>query len=160
MWFAGEPIRFMKGHAGHNKGRPEYIVNPHTGCWIWNRAQRIERKQGAYGAYYEGGKVRLAHIAVYEREHGPTPPDLELHHRCVEEGYGSTLCVNPAHLRLVTHAVNAQRGKNAKLTPTAVKKIRLKYASGDYTQSDLGQDYGVGQDTISSIVNRKTWQNV
>lgn len=72
-------------------------------------------------------------------------------------------CVNPSHLRLGTSEDNSQDEINrgnfgpAKLSQTEVSEIRERYESEDITQTELGDEYGVGQDQISRIVNRKRW---
>jgi len=47
----------------------------------------------------------------------------------------------------------------AKLTEDDVREIRRRYAGGE-TQAALGREYGVGQTTISWIVNRKHWRHI
>lgn len=48
----------------------------------------------------------------------------------------------------------------AKVSEDDVREIREMYDSGRYSQSKLGKMYGVGQDTISSIVRRETWSHI
>jgi len=45
--------------------------------------------------------------------------------------------------------------KNAKLSNSDVEEIREKYETGDYTQGELGEEYGVSRRHIGSIVNRE-----
>ena len=46
--------------------------------------------------------VVLAHRAAWEAAHGPIPDGMTVDHTCFERR-----CVNPEHLRLLTHAQNA-----------------------------------------------------
>lgn len=47
-----------------------------------------------------------------------------------------------------------------KLTPDSVREIRKRYATGNYTQTDLGREYGIRQDGISAVITRRTWKHV
>lgn len=49
---------------------------------------------------------------------------------------------------------------NAKLNDDIVREIRRLYATGAWTQEALGRKFGVGQATISLIVNRKMWTHI
>lgn len=54
----------------------------------------------------------------------------------------------------------SQRGekcKHSKLTWNKVSEIRFKYQSGEYTQKQLGLEYGVARTTIQCIVENKRW---
>lgn len=57
-----------------------------------------------YGRIRIDGKVRLAHIVIYEIYKNKVPHGLELDHTCRVRS-----CVNPLHLEAVTHAVNMNR---------------------------------------------------
>jgi len=48
----------------------------------------------------------------------------------------------------------------AKLTEEQVLEIRRLYKTGDYSQTALGKMFGVGQDLISRIINRKKWKHI
>lgn len=96
----GEPMRYVHGHHGRPTPKP-YVVDGQTGCWVWQWGTR--GKGGyRYGHTRRNGKKEAAHRAFYEERHGPIPPGMHLHHRCVEEGYGTPLCVNPDHLEPLT----------------------------------------------------------
>ena len=64
------------------------------------------------------------------------------------------------------HAVSnslwvARRGEEVgKLTEEEVLDIREKYATGDYTQKSLGEEYGIHQGHITKIVNLKSWTHI
>ena len=76
------------------------------------------------------------------------------------------------NLEWVTHSENTKHAfknnlikikkgedsKSAKLTEKQVLEIR-KY-KGIISQSKLGEIYGVGQDTISRIINRHNWKHI
>lgn len=72
------------------------------GCWIWRPASRNPL---GYGQVWYSGRLRNAHIAVWECFFGPCPEDRELDHLCRVSS-----CVNPLHLEPITHRENMQRG--------------------------------------------------
>lgn len=68
-----------------------------TTCWHWSG-----NTNQTYGIIrYGRKKVFLAHRYSYERFNGPLIPGLQIDHICRNK-----LCVNPAHLRQVTHSEN------------------------------------------------------
>lgn len=81
-------------------------------------------------------------------------------------------CCNPRHLSVGTHADNVAdkmaKGRHIKgeshgqnvLTEDQVRLIRRRYAEGGVTQTELGNEYGVAQGHISSIVLRRTWRHI
>lgn len=70
-----------------------YHITP--GCWPWVGA----RTTAGYGLYRHpvGRRVYRAHRWVYEQLAGKIPAGYQCHHRCKNK-----LCVNPAHIELVT----------------------------------------------------------
>lgn len=80
------------------------IPEPNSGCWIWCAAHSHD----GYGNVSVNRKVQLSHRVSYQRLAGPIPPGLTLDHLC-----RNTLCVNPAHLEVVTNRVNILRGDSA-----------------------------------------------
>lgn len=82
---------------------------PTTGCWLWllNPCHR------GYGRrWHPDTKARtFAHRDAYELLVGPIPEGMVLDHRCRVRP-----CINPAHLKPVTHRTNTLRGQ----APTAI----------------------------------------
>ena len=79
----------------------------------------------------------------------------------------------PENLRWATRAENqADRNRNgwnpargqaintARLTEGDVREIRAMYSVGTWSTTELAGIFGVGQSTVSDIVNYKTWQKV
>jgi hypothetical protein len=54
--------------------------------------------RGYAQVWIDGRTIRL-HRHVYAEHYGPIPEGLEIHHTC-----GVKHCLNPAHLRAMTHA--------------------------------------------------------
>lgn len=78
-----------------------------TGCWQWTGA--VQSK--GYGSIGQGGRTFLTHRVAYELLVGEIPTDRQIDHLCRNKR-----CCNPAHLDVVTAAVNCSR------TPQATKK--------------------------------------
>lgn len=148
-WVTGKPLRFINGHS-RRRGPVDYIEEDRgyeTPCWIW---QRTLNNKG-YGICRRDGRWFAAHRWFYEQRLGPIPSGVELDHLCRVPA-----CVNPDHLEPVSHAINIQRGKNAKLNAALVKQIRLSPRSA----LELAEIYGVHSSTIDNIRARKTWSNI
>ncbi len=103
----GEPQRFVLGHSGRIVG-PKYIVDPETGCWVWQRARNVF----GYGICQEG----LAHRVIYEAQRERIPDGYVLHHHCQNRG-----CVNPEHMEpqergfhVRQHKTSAARGSDGR----------------------------------------------
>lgn len=73
-----------------------------NGCWIWTGY----RNHDGYGIWtIRPGLTVRAHRWSYEQKHGPIPQGLELDHfKC-----DTSSCVNPDHVRPVTHRENVLR---------------------------------------------------
>lgn len=76
------------------------LSNP-DGCWPWLAATNNR----GYGTFYLSADQRhaYAHRVAYELVVAPVLPGFELDHLCHRRE-----CVNPGHLRLATHRLNAQ----------------------------------------------------
>lgn len=74
--------------------------NPDTGCWEWTGALR-----NGYGAAGIDGQIVYVHRWVYEHLVTEIPDGLVIDHHCLNR-----TCANPAHLDVVTRAVNNARG--------------------------------------------------
>ena len=72
------------------------------------------------------------HVIAYELANGPVPEGKEIDHRCLNR-----LCVNPAHLRLATHAQNMQ---NQRLMVTNTSGYRGVSRSGDKWRARVKKD--------------------
>lgn len=140
---------------------------PLVGCWIWTGGLA----SGRYGSINVGGKQKLAHRVSYELHEGPIPEGLNVLHRC-----DVTTCVNPHHLFTGTQTDNmrdcANKGRHkavffpgtechfAKINDEMARDIIRKYKTGQYTQQQIGDEYGITQSNVSYIVNNKTWYHL
>lgn len=73
-------------------------VNQTNTCWLWTAGLT-----SGYGNFFNGNKMIGAHRYSWELSGGVLPAGMQLDHICHIRA-----CVNPAHLRLVNHALNAQ----------------------------------------------------
>lgn len=95
--------RFLPGHRNRKSG-VDYVEEDRgfeTPCWIW---QRKLTKKGYGIVGLPDGSEQVAHRWVYEREVGPAPEGLDLHHRCHVKA-----CVNPAHVEPLEHGEHVRR---------------------------------------------------
>lgn len=145
-WIAGEPTKYLIGHARARPQRFELEDRGHSSsCWIWQGA----RADTGYGTMPgPRGVTAVAHRVFYERHVGPIPDGLQLDHLCRQR-----LCVNPAHLEPVTSVENLRRGNVVKLTPRDVRAIR---ASNETTVA-LAARYHVNSGHVSRIKRGLAW---
>lgn len=98
----------------------EKVATDDLGCLIWTGAVRNNKADNPYGQIIFEGKIVGAHRAAWFLAHGEWPgPGMDVDHLC-----RVTLCVNPDHLEVVTHAENLQRGrkKEERSDPELCKK--------------------------------------
>jgi hypothetical protein len=95
-------------------------------CWLWVGA----KSDGGYGIFGWRRKLYIAHRAAWEVWRGAIPAG-----KCVLHSCDVPACVNPAHLRIGTHADNA----------------RDKVVRGRWRTHGWGAGDGLGERLLSSI---------
>jgi len=145
-----------------NKNGPVPKHCPELGpCWEWTASKYL-----GYGMVGFEGKVHRAHRVAWKLEHGrwPTPCGL---HKC-----DNPACVRSSHVFEGTKQDNnldkklkgrlpiGSKHGQSKLTEKQVIEIRGLFASGEFTQIELGQRFGVSSATIRNIALSKTWKHV
>lgn len=132
-------------------------------CWEWTAAKSCF----GYGHIGIKKKVYAAHRISWLIHTGEMPKLCVLH-KC-----DNPACIRPDHLFLGTRADNhrdmvkkgrswdrhGEKNPRAKLTIDDVKKIKKLYATGKYTQKEIGKMFNVSDVSISYIVIGKTWKN-
>jgi HNH endonuclease len=98
----GQPMRYLRGHAGTWREHGGYAVDLNTGCWIWRRSTSFN----GYGQLWHEGRVQRAHRVFNQLYIGPIPDGFQIDHIC-----GRRLCVNPDHLEAVTAIENVHRSR-------------------------------------------------
>lgn len=128
-----------------------------SGCWEW---QNAKFKHG-YGKIGVNGRADYTHRVAYRLVKGQIPDKMLVMHTC-----DNKICINPDHLTIGSCQDNvddmiakgrAGRGCS-KLTIEKAREIRLLYATGQYTQNELGEKFGVTFGNISCIVLNKSWR--
>lgn len=112
-----------------------------------NTADRHKKGRDASGAA-NGSRLHPENLVRGEKHHWRLYPE----HRLRGDANGARL-----------HPERLARGEAhplAKLTGPIVREIRQLYATGKWTQKELGRKFGVNQPTISTIIRRKTWAHV
>jgi predicted XRE-type DNA-binding protein len=122
-----------------------YIKKMDNGCWHWMWTLTIN----GYAAY---GKIKGFHIFLYEQKYGPVPDGLELGHSC-----RTRHCVNPDHVRPITHTINMREANHIKVSEQIVEEIRRIYVQGNISQRVLAGRYGISQQLVSNILRNKAW---
>jgi DNA-binding XRE family transcriptional regulator len=137
------------------------FVEKSNSCWLW-----IGRKSPkGYGELSYKQHRQRAHRVAWQMANGPIPDGMIIRHSC-----DNPPCVRLGHLLIGTIADNnrdkAERGRIkgaqcpwAKLTMAQATAIRGEYSNGHITQTELGNKFGVSQDTISRIVNGLRYSN-
>ncbi len=127
-------------------------------CWLYRDTEPHE-----YRTIKWRGGTEVAHRVAYEIVHGPIPEGLVVRHDC-----DTPACCNPTHLRTGTHADNVrdrvlrgrsavgERSGKAKLTEVQVRDIATKANSAAW----YAQHYGVTEDTIYAIWERRSWRHL
>ncbi len=105
------------------------------GCWVWMGAVG----SSGYGTMEVLGKTALVHRVSYELHKGEIPAGMVIDHICKNK-----ICVNPDHLRVVTHKQNTLENSDA---PTAInaKKTHCIHGhplSGDNLKLAVGTTNG------------------
>lgn len=133
--------------------RPAYIIDRHTGCWLWQGSQTRSGYATRSSGVPRTKLMKPVYRRVYEIFCGPIPEGMCIDHLCE-----ITVCINPAHLEPVTFAENSRRA--GILTAQKVREIRSVHATGTIGYRRLAKRYGVHPQTISNLIRRISWSDV
>ena len=92
-----------------------------SGCRVWTGP--LDRD--GYGSMHFQGKYQYVHRVVWQIEHGPIPPGMEIDH-VRDRGCRYRNCVNIDHLEVVTHRVNTLRSA----APSAINASKTHCCNG------------------------------
>jgi HNH endonuclease len=121
--------------------------------------------QLSVGSPWNPPYVRVrAHVFAWEQANGRTvPAGKVVMHSC-----DNPRCVNPAHLSVGTQRDNildsVRKGRYncfgiQKLNASQVQQIRALAARG-LRQKDIAARFSIARNTVSGIVNRKSWNHL
>lgn len=104
-----------------------------NGCWLWTGTVYWNGYGSISEATYGTG---LAHRASYEHHVGPIPDGMDLDHLCRVRR-----CIAPHHLEPVTHAVNIQRGHDARMQGRCSRGHDQTLPGARWTEPGTGRSY-------------------
>lgn len=147
-------------------------------CLLWTGA----KSGNGYGVRCVNGKMQYVHrLAMMERI-GSIPKGMVVAHKC-----DTPACYNPDHLFVCTQKENmadmrakgrsatgakhgsvkhpervakGQRVASSKLTEKQICQIRNMYVPGQVSLAEVAVEFGIAFQTVSKIVNRKTWKHI
>lgn len=149
-----------------------------SNCILWTKATA----GNGYGVTSHLGKQVYAHRLAAIKKFGLIPPKIVVAHTC-----DVPACVNPDHLFICTQQENLadmrSKGRGAKgdlhglrkhpecsakgekvasskLTEQQIIEIREKYIPKQISLKSIGDEYGIAFQTVSRIVNNKSWKHV
>jgi hypothetical protein len=130
---------WRKGHGTRMSGA-DYIVDPSSGCWIWQRSIGANGYPGP--ARNADGKQVRAYRMIYERDRGPIPVGKHLHHVC-----HNPACVNPDHLEPVTPARHQELHGHKRWSPAMLSEAHQLISAG-LSQRKTAARLGVSRSTL------------
>lgn len=144
----------------------KFTIGAPDECWEWAGPRRGR----GYGAINEGGangRTLVATHVAWELANGaPVPSDLIVLHSC-----DNPPCVNPAHLRVGTHADNSAdrvaRGRHvrgtdhprSRLTESDVRSVLELLRAGVY-QRTIAARFHISQSLVSGIRRGTHWSHL
>ena len=139
------------------------MLRPNGECLEWTGGTNGP----GYGRTRINGKMEGAHrVALQLEGFNVIGTEKYVLHSC-----DNPRCCNPKHLRLGDHRENMKdavkrhrykgtRHHGAKFTNNDINEVRKLYATGKYTQKDIGDMFNVHHSTIHLIVTRKHWSHL
>jgi hypothetical protein len=135
-----------------------------TPCWNYAGSTTVS----GYGVVFVKGKLVRAHRVAYALFKGKIPRGKGVCHHC-----DNPRCINPEHLFICTQKENMQdavskgrmklpdnkgsRCAKSKFTDEQVATIRARVKGGELRKA-LAVEYGVHVNTISAIVNNRSYR--
>lgn len=130
-----------------------------SGCHIWLGAGHPKGGENPYGRFRAQGIQDTTHRWIAYM----TTETLKAYDQANHEVCGNGMCVNPEHIVVSDQSRNGLdtvrhgRHPHAVLNSATAFEVRVKYADGGVTMTELAVEYGVTPQAISQCVNGWTW---
>lgn len=140
------------------------MATPDDGCIQGIGTLKPDGYYGARAGKWSGNQHALVRALFEGRDRPPAGLDA-CHGPC-----HNRRCINPHHVEFKTRAQNehdkirdgthngGERHGMAKVTDAERAEIQRLYATGRYTQRELGQRFGIAEQSVGHIVNAPTWR--
>ena len=147
-------------------------IDPETGIAHSVFRRQMTSKNNGYIQTFCGGETIFVHRLVWMYVYGEIPDGYDINHKNGDKSDNRidnlelmTRSQNVVHARNVLGRIIGVYGRsfpgskngNAKLSWDKIHEIRKMYATGNYTQSDLGKKFGVSQTIIGGIIRNESW---
>ena len=127
---------------------------------MWTAARQRCRNPNSDGYHNYGARgIKFAAVwddfARYVADIGPRPTPQHTLDRVDNDGDYA-----PGNVRWSLPVRQVRNSRVVQLTPALVRQIRSLYASGGYTQKELGSIYTVHKATIQAVLDGRTWRDI
>ena len=106
----------------------------------------------------KGKKLTKRHIEILSKTHKGKTIKEEVKRKASE--FHKDKILEQSTKDKISVSKQGEKNYRSKLTEQDIINIRKDYSKGGITQTKLGKKYGVRQDTISTIINRKRWKHI